>query len=251
MLACAELKPIESANQNIRPSSKSHANNVTPIVKGEAHKKVASEKIIQLTPKSNRSPSQRDTENPQALNSANLELQHALNTIRRLEAQLHFASKSSPIKWLEMHEHRPLLERSLQLTQNRLMIISPWIRASAVNTWFLEQFETLLKKGIKVYIGYGLGEKDEKQYKDDLQAEQELRKLSKKYPQNFTFQWLGDTHAKILISDTKFAVTTSFNWLSFRGEKNREFRDERGTLVADSQKVDELFHSLLSRFKNP
>ncbi|MBD0394663.1 MAG: hypothetical protein ICV52_12615, partial [Microcoleus sp. C1-bin4] len=61
---------------------------------------------------------------------------------------------------------------------------------------------------------------------------------------------LGDTHAKILISDVKFAVTTSFNWLSFKGDRDRTFRDERGTLVSDPQKIDELFDSYRSRFKD-
>jgi phosphatidylserine/phosphatidylglycerophosphate/cardiolipin synthase-like enzyme len=61
---------------------------------------------------------------------------------------------------------------------------------------------------------------------------------------------LGDTHAKILISDAKFAVTTSFNWLSFKGDRDRTFRDERGTLVSDPQKIDELFDSYRSRFKD-
>jgi len=59
---------------------------------------------------------------------------------------------------------------------------------------------------------------------------------------------LGDTHAKILISDTKFAVVTSFNWLSFKGDPHRTFRDERGTLVSDPQKINELFNDLIERF---
>ncbi|MBW4507193.1 MAG: hypothetical protein KME64_11865 [Scytonematopsis contorta HA4267-MV1] len=49
-------------------------------------------------------------------------------------------------------------------------------------------------------------------------------------------------------SDNKFAVTTSFNWLSFKGASDRTFRDERGTIVYDSQKIDELFESYTQRF---
>jgi phosphatidylserine/phosphatidylglycerophosphate/cardiolipin synthase-like enzyme len=60
---------------------------------------------------------------------------------------------------------------------------------------------------------------------------------------------LGDTHAKILISDRKFAISTSFNWLSFRGDRSRTFRDERGTIVYDAQKIDELFDSYMTRFQ--
>lgn len=38
---------------------------------------------------------------------------------------------------------------------------------------------------------------------------------------------LGDTHAKVLISDSSWAIVTSFNWLSFKGSRKLEFRDER------------------------
>ncbi|MEG4120023.1 phospholipase D-like domain-containing protein [Microcoleus sp. N9_B4] len=154
------------------------------------------------------------------------------------------------MRWLEMYEHRPLLEQALQDSQERLMIISPWIRASSVDKRFIQQFENLLKRGVQVFIGYGLGENDDKKYPSDIQAEKNLKKLASQYKDNFILKRLGDTHAKILISDVKFAVTTSFNWLSFKGDRDRTFRDERGTLVSDLQKIDELFDSYRSRFKD-
>jgi phosphatidylserine/phosphatidylglycerophosphate/cardiolipin synthase-like enzyme len=105
----------------------------------------------------------------------------------------------------------------------------------------------LLKRGVQVFIGYGLGEKDENRYPADIQAEKTLQKLANQYSKTFILKRLGDTHAKILISDNKFAVSTSFNWLSFKGERDRTFRDERGTLVSDPHKIDELFDNLLKR----
>jgi phosphatidylserine/phosphatidylglycerophosphate/cardiolipin synthase-like enzyme len=154
---------------------------------------------------------------------------------------------SVPMRWLEMYEHRPLLEQALKESQERLMIISPWIRANSVNQWFLQQLKNLLEREVKVFIGYGLGEKDENRYSADIKAEKTLQKLANQYSKTFTLKRLGDTHAKILISDTKFAVTTSFNWLSFKGERDRTFRDERGTLVSEPHKIDELFDNLLKR----
>jgi hypothetical protein len=163
--------------------------------------------------------------------------------------QLNIKLNSFPIRFLEMYEHRPLLEQTLQDSQERLLIISPWIRANSVDKRFLQQFEKLLKRGVQVFIGYGLGKKDdEKKYPPDIQAEKNLQKLANQYKNNFILKRLGDTHAKILISDAKFAVTTSFNWLSFKGDRDRTFRDERGTLVSYPQKIDELFDSYRSRF---
>jgi hypothetical protein len=165
--------------------------------------------------------------------------------IELLKSQLN----SVPMRWLEMYEHRPLLEDALQKSQQRLLIISPWIRANSIDKKFLQKFENLLQRGVQVFIGYGLGKDDnDKKYQNDIQAEQKIQKLAQQYQKNFKFQRLGDTHAKILISDTKFAVTTSFNWLSFKGEPNRTFRDERGTLVSDVQKINELFDSYKARF---
>ena len=117
-----------------------------------------------------------------------------------------------------MYDHRRLLEQAIQDSQKRLMIISPWIRSNVVKKQFIEQLEKLLKRNIQLLIGYGLGkDEDDKKYPSDIQAEKNLKKLANQYKDNFILKRLGNTHAKILISDAKFAVVTSFNWLSFKG----------------------------------
>jgi hypothetical protein len=158
---------------------------------------------------------------------------------------------SFQISYLEVYDHPEILKQAIQDSQKRLMIISPWIRANVVNKQFIEQLEKLLKRDVQLLIGYGLGkDEDDKKYPSDIQAEKNLKKLANQYKDNFILKRLGDTHAKILVSDAKFAVTTSFNWLSFKGDRDRTFRDERGTLVSDPQKIDELFDSYMSRFKD-
>lgn len=176
------------------------------------------------------------------------EYQDTQRKIQRLEAFLSSLDPTASMQWLEMHEHRPLLEQALQDSRERLMIVSPWIRANSVNPWFFQKLEALLRRGVKVYIGYGLGEEEKDLWPEDLEAEKALQKLARQYSKNFTLKRLGDTHAKVLVSDTQFAVTTSFNWLSFRGRRDRTFRDERGTLVSTPQKIDDLFNSLLKQF---
>jgi hypothetical protein len=190
------------------------------------------------------------TNNDEEKRLLNQQLQEASQRIEELENQLESALASLPIRFLEVYEHRPLLEQAFKDSKERLMIISPWIRASSVDKRFLQQFENLLKRGVQVFIGYGLGENDDKKHSCDIQAENNLQKLANQYKTNFLLKRLGDTHAKILISDAKFAVTTSFNWLSFKGDRDRTFRDERGTLVSDTHKIDELFDSYRSRFDN-
>jgi len=79
----------------------------------------------------------------------------------------------------------------------------------------------------------------------DRRAERDLEKLADRYA-NFCFVRLGGTHAKVLLSD-KFVVTTSFNWLSFRGDPHGTFRDEQGMLVSVPEMVDERFDRNVSR----
>jgi hypothetical protein len=94
-------------------------------------------------------------------------------------------------------------------------------------------------------ISYGID--DGKRVSErDMAAEQRLRHLATKYPQ-FRFVRLGDTHAKILVVDQRFVVVTSYNWLSFKGDPSRPFRDERGTLVSLVPEIDRIYQNYIDR----
>ncbi|MEA5551340.1 phospholipase D-like domain-containing protein [Anabaena cylindrica UHCC 0172] len=175
-------------------------------------------------------------------------LNNALEQIKQLQEQLEQLISSTPIRFIKTYDHRPLFEEALKNSQKRLLIISPWIRATATNQWLVNQLEKLVRRGVKVFIGYGYGDKDEEDRRDyDIKAEEAIQKLAKRYPDNVVFKRLGDTHCKILISDQRFAIVGSFNWLSFKGDPNRTFRDERSTLVSDPNKIDELFNDEITR----
>ena len=175
---------------------------------------------------------------------------------RRIEGEVQAASDrlkkansalaAVPVRGLDVHEHPPLLEQALLESTQRLLIVSPWIRAKVVNRSFVGQLEKLLKKNVRIFIGYGLGGDDPQMSDSDRRAEQDLGKLAARYT-HFTFVRLGDTHAKVLISDRRFIVTTSFNWLSFRGDPNRTFRDEQGMFVAIPEFIDQRFDHLRRR----
>lgn len=145
------------------------------------------------------------------------------------------------------HQHPGLLKEALNESTQRLLIISPWIRHQVVNWEFLTALDAALRRGVKVYIGYGID--DGEGHKGNAaqgklpitpQAEKELNKLAQKY-KNFKFVYVGNTHRKSLVCDDRFAVTTSFNWLSFRGDTGKP-RDERGWLVRKKQYVDLQFN---------
>jgi hypothetical protein len=146
------------------------------------------------------------------------------------------------------HEHPALLRRALMSSQKRLLIISPWIRHQVVNWEFVASLEALLRKGVVVHIGYGIDDGDaggranaaQNKLPITPQAERDLQQLASKYS-NFKFVYVGNTHRKSLVSDDSFAVTTSFNWLSFKGDPRDKPRDEHGVVIRKKLYVDQQY----------
>lgn len=150
-----------------------------------------------------------------------------------------------PVRLLEVHEHPALLIDALSAAQERLLIVSPWIRAAVVNDAFMVSLEGLVKKAVQVTIAYGIGDGKPGSGSDQA-AERRLKELAASNT-NFQFMRLGDTHAKILLVDDRFVVVTSYNWLSFRGDPDRPFRDERGTLVTIKSEIDRIYQDYMTR----
>lgn len=151
------------------------------------------------------------------------------------------------------HEHPALLRRALLKSRKRLLIISPWIRHQVVNWEFVASLEALLRANVTVHIGYGLDEGEgggkgvpgQSKLAITERAEKDLRSLEGKY-KNFHLVYVGNTHRKLLVSDDEFAVTTSFNWLSFRGDPKDKPRDEYGELFRKASQVEKRYQGGLA-----
>ena len=126
------------------------------------------------------------------------------------------------------------------------MIISPWITSQVVERRFLGQLEQALKRGVQVYIGYGIN--DDSDERNNNRAVFELERLAKHY-ESFRFVHLGDTHAKVLLCDSRFVITGSFNWLSFRGDPNWRPRDEQSWYIGIPEKIEKQFQFNLQRLE--
>lgn len=145
------------------------------------------------------------------------------------------------VRQLEVYEHASLLQSALADAQDRLLIVSPWIRAAVVDRRFILAVEAALERGVEIFIGYGLGADDAASERDKA-AEKALLDLRARFGL-FHAKRLGGTHSKVLVVDEKFVVVTSFNWLSFKGDRNRAFRDERGLYVTVPATIKEVFAS--------
>jgi len=151
--------------------------------------------------------------------------------------------RKSLVRTLPVYEHPKILNSSLRDAKNKLVIISPWITRAVVNKSFTDLLEKLLKNGVDIKIGFGIGEDDRKDY----YAQNLLENLVSRYD-NFTLKNLGNTHAKVLIKDDDYYVITSFNWLSFKGDPKKKFREEWGNYIEDPVLVSEFYSEIKKRF---
>jgi len=135
------------------------------------------------------------------------------------------------IRWLSMADHPAWLDDALTIPKRRLLIISPWITRSVVNRQFVGRLEQLARSAyVTIFWGFGDNEKTDQ---SSLQMLHDAARRS----QRLAVVRVDDTHAKVLVSDSYY-VKTSFNWLSFRGDSSRKFRQEEGDLVKDQLLAD-------------
>lgn len=175
-------------------------------------------------------------------------LQLKLQDAEKRLAVLEENASAAPFRYLSVLDHPPLLADAIKSAKQRILIISPWISPAVVNGGFIRNLESTLRRGVRVLLGYGISGGDEhtKPVEQNSGLKQ-LINLSSKYS-NLVLKRLGNTHAKVLIKDAEFAALTSFNWLSFKGDPNRAFRDEQGVMINDPGAVNAKFEELEVRF---
>lgn len=145
---------------------------------------------------------------------------------------------------LSTYDHRPLLIEALENAQNTVVIVSPWIKSGGLNHEILGRIERALQRKTQVIIGYGISEKEDSdkwilQRLSDIQNKQHGKKLH--------LVRLSNTHEKVLIKDNEYMVITSFNWLSFKGDPNKGFRQETGYYTESKDAIKQMKANLSNR----
>jgi hypothetical protein len=140
-------------------------------------------------------------------------------------------------------EHRGLLEKALAEAKERVVIACPFISAAAVNAELVEWLRRALARGVSVLIGYGMGDENRESQGGFAAGVQRLEGLRARFKDRFTLRYLPSkgrpSHAKVLICDAEYFILTSFNWLSFKGDEGRAFRNEQGVLIKEATAVQE------------
>ncbi|NRT78228.1 hypothetical protein [Clostridium beijerinckii] len=167
----------------------------------------------------------------------------ATQQIRFLEQKIEEMEneRKSADRILNTYDHRPLLIKALKEAMDIIVIISPWIKSSGLNGEILYLIEQAVKRKTRVVIGYGISEKED----SDRGIIEKLNKVkSKKFGGSLELIALNNTHEKVLIMDNKFMVITSFNWLSFKGDPKRGFRQETGYYTESKECISDMKKNL-------
>lgn len=107
-------------------------------------------------------------------------LRARLEQAERREREAIDALNELSVRHVEVYAHREYLDRALEEATERLMIISPWIRAEVVTKEFIARLRKVLDRGTRLYIGYGIGQDDRDQRPYDPGSSREALALNRR-----------------------------------------------------------------------
>lgn len=121
--------------------------------------------------------------------------------------------------------------------KDEIDIISPWISDTVVDSQLISVMEDCLKREVKIKILYGIGDaSDVRNIKSDEIA-QILKDKFVIYGDLFKIK-KSNIHYKLLICDLRYALTGSYNFLSFRGEYDGvDDRQEGADIITNRSEI--------------
>lgn len=216
-------------------------NIISDDIKDEA--KAYTQRSLEITKELTQLQTQLNVFQDQSSDEEDIDTNDAAEEIAELKKRIEEMEEErrSANRVLSTYDHRPLLIRALNEVQNTVVIISPWIKRGGLNSEILRLIEKAVKDGIRVIIGYGISEEED----SDKYVIDRLKDIAaKKYKGKLELRSLNNTHEKVLLMDNKFLVVTSFNWLSFKGDPKRGFRQETGIYTESKESIKAMKENL-------
>jgi hypothetical protein len=152
----------------------------------------------------------------------------------------------SKIDFLRTEDHRAVLKRALREVREELIIISPWMNRRACDDELCQLLGKALSRGVRIRIGYGIGqERSKEEAERNRNNVRAVTNAIKRFTPKSAIHLLEmretrGTHEKILVCDRQFAVSSSFNWLSYAGGQDKGYRSETGILLRAPDQVADL-----------
>jgi hypothetical protein len=183
------------------------------------------------------------------------DLKHDLEIAKNKLKEAEQERNARKVKYLWTPEIRDKLWETIKTAKERILLLSGWISSEVVNDAMATEFRNALKRGVKIWIGYGFDKdrsrgKDQREQPQWKQAETTLSQIKKEFPNQLFYKDIGWSHEKRLICDNKYTFGGSFNLLSFSGEirGNRRLRHEGTDLIEDSEFCEDRWKYYLGLF---
>ncbi len=136
---------------------------------------------------------------------------------------------------IKTEEHRHLLLRAINSASSELTLVSAWIDPYAFDDEICRLLAAAIGRDVTVRIAWGFGvnrRRGPDGFRNKAKGEKalgELRKLIPKSQRHRLIVKLTETHEKFIICDDLFCASGSFNWLSYRGQRDSGYRRETST----------------------
>ncbi len=136
------------------------------------------------------------------------------------------------IRLIRTEEHREVLLDAIARASSELTLVSAWMNPRAFDSEVCRTLAAAIDRGVTVRIAWGLGAKGRRGAsapRNRVQGENALAGLVKLIPHGHRrrlVRKLAETHEKFIICDDQFCAWGSFNWLSYRGERDSGYRRE-------------------------
>lgn len=171
-----------------------------------------------------------------------LEKQIANQQRKRVEDENRLKNQTQDsLRLIQTEEHRPLLYHAIRKAQSELILVSAWINRRAFDDEICRLLNQALNRGVTIKIAWGMGTT----YGADaprniLSGRAALKHLeqmaSRKRKQSLIIKET-ETHEKFIICDDVFCAWGSFNWLSYRGAKDRGYRRETSSYSTRAEDI--------------
>jgi phosphatidylserine/phosphatidylglycerophosphate/cardiolipin synthase-like enzyme len=184
------------------------------------------------------------------------ELRKALQDKEKDIATLQQQLRQSKVEFLRTEQHRGKLFQAVREAKQEIMIISPWMTPAACDENLCKLFAEAIVRGVRLRIGYHMGKdrypgEAERNRHNVETVKRTMRKHVNRMAPSHSSDFLNDvvktagTHQKILVCDREFAITGSFNWLSYAGNQDAGYHQELSVLFQHPDPVNELAEIVL------
>ncbi len=180
------------------------------------------------------------------------DLRRKSQEITQLNQQLH----QQRIEFLPAEQHHNNLLQALRTAKEEVIIITSRLNRTACNAEVRRLMVEATRRGVRVRIGYGVGnERNQEIASRDHHEMAEIKKALKKEFPNMSDEALEDivetsgSSQRILICDRQFAIAGNFNWLSSLGIREKGYQRAYSAVYLQHEVVDELAHIALQTWK--